>query len=97
MGMNYVGYCKGCGALCAASAEIEGRQARLAEDVKRFIEDELRVERVDDEVVKTQFRRCTCASQNETTVAFCQECYAIVIAKANRAGYWVCPECGATG
>lgn len=58
--MSYVGYCKGCRALCAAAIDDPERPSEVAGHVAQMIRDGLTVQRVDSEVVRSEFRRCEC-------------------------------------
>lgn len=57
---SYAGYCRTCGALCAAAVDDVDMTDRTAKWVAEMIADGLRVERVTDDVIRAEFRRCEC-------------------------------------
>lgn len=65
----YIGRCK-CGALVAATVDNPERKRQVAQDVAEFIRDGLAVERVDSDVVRVQFSRCTCEVEAESLPMF---------------------------
>ena len=61
--MSYVGLCRDCGHLCAASTDDLERPERTAKHVGGFIQDGLVIERVSDETIRTKMTWCKCQKE----------------------------------
>lgn len=66
---SYIGRCK-CGAIVAATIDEPARKRQVAQDVAEMIRDGLAVERVDSDVVRVRFSRCTCEEVAESLPMF---------------------------
>lgn len=60
MGLCYVGKCKGCGAILAATDAEKQNAEQVAEDVAQFVREGLLVESSTDDTVRLSFGGCTC-------------------------------------
>jgi len=68
----YVGRCK-CNHIVAAILDRPERKREVAKEVATMIKEGLTVERVDSEVVRVQFHRCTCTDDNGQLPMFSME------------------------
>jgi len=65
--MAYAGRCPHCGHLCAATVDNPDRADRVARTVAQWIREGLTVERLSQDVARSELHACTCGPEQPKT------------------------------